>query len=81
MLQNLPCASVCSCLQAAGETLSLQDQLSTLKARATETARQLSAARAAVREANEAQQREQQRAIAATAALREVEAELMRLEQ
>jgi hypothetical protein len=68
-------------VQAANEVASLQDQLSALKFRATETARQLSGARTAVKEADEAQQREQQRAAAATAALQEVETELQRLEK
>lgn len=68
-------------MQAAGEALALQEQLSALKARATETARQLSAARSAVRDANDAQQREQQRAAAATTALQELEPELLRLQQ
>jgi hypothetical protein len=68
-------------VQAAGEVLTLQEQLSALKTRATDTARQLSAARTAVKDASESQQREQQRAAAATAALQEVETELLRLEK
>jgi hypothetical protein len=61
--------------------LTLQEQLSALKTRASDTARQLSAARTAVKDAAESQQREQQRAAAATAALQEVETELLRLEK
>jgi hypothetical protein len=61
--------------------LNLQEQLSALKARATDTARQLSAARTAAKDASESQQREQQRAAAATAALQEAETELLRLEK
>jgi hypothetical protein len=68
-------------LQVSNETAGLQEQLSSLKARASETARQLSAARTAAREASEAQQRDQARAAAASAALEEVKAELQRLEK
>jgi lipid II:glycine glycyltransferase (peptidoglycan interpeptide bridge formation enzyme) len=61
--------------------LNLQEQLSALKARASETARQLSTARTAAREASEGQQRDQARAAAASVALEEVEAELQHLEK
>lgn len=67
--------------QASSEASSLQQQLTALKARATETARQLSAARTAAKDAGEAQQREAQRAVAATAALGDLEAVLKRLEK
>jgi len=68
-------------LQGTADVLNLQEQVSCLKSRVADTARQLSAARTAAKEASEAQQREQQRASAAAAALQDAEAELHRLQQ
>jgi hypothetical protein len=68
-------------MQASTECHNLKQQLAAVKARATETARQLSAARTAAKEANEVRVREQHRAVAATVALKDLEAEVQKLQQ